>query len=77
MLQEGIVLISVLIIVEIIKRSSNGKVNRYLPFIALLLGVVAQVVYEGVNIENMFQGILIGGAAAGVYDFGSKTILDK
>ncbi len=77
MIQEGIVLVAVIIIAEILKRVTEGKYNRYLPAIVLILGIIGNVFYEGMSTESIFQGILIGGAAAGVYDFGAKTVLNK
>ena len=77
MLQEGLVLVAVMIIIEVLKQVLPETNKRLLPVIALLLGVLAQVTYSGFTIDNVFAGILVGGAAAGVYDFVNKTILDK
>lgn len=77
MIEEGIVLVAVMIIVEVIKKVTEGKHNKILPLVALLLGVIAQATYNGFTVDNIFAGVLIGGAAAGVYDVVNKTILDK
>ena len=65
-----------MIIVEVIKQVCGEKVKRYLPLIALVLGVVINVVINGVDPNEFVMGILLGGASAGIYDFTEQTILN-
>lgn len=80
-IENGIALITVLIIVEAIKRVTPEKYNRYLPLLALIIGGVANSLYvtftTGLTVEAIFAGIIMGGAAAGIYDVANKTILGK
>lgn len=80
-IENGIVLIAVIIIVEAIKYVLPEKYKRYLPLMSILIGATANALFvlatTGLTAEAVFQGIIIGGAAAGIYDFASKTVLNK
>lgn len=80
-LENSIILVSVMILVESIKIFLSDKNKRYLPLLSILIGVISQVGYNymsaGITPESVFQGIIIGGAAAGIYDLTNKTILKK
>ena len=53
--------------------------NRYIPLVAILIGVIiAFVSYMGnITVDNVLMGILYGASAAGLYDFGKQTVLGK
>lgn len=80
-IENGIVLIAVIIIVEAIKKIISDENKRYLPLMAIVIGMICNVGFAyfttGITAEAVFQGIIIGGAAAGIYDFASKTVLNK
>ena len=80
-IENGIVLIAVVLLVEAIKYVLAEKYKRYLPLISIFVGTIANTLFArftaGLTAEAVFQGIIIGGAAAGIYDFASKTVLNK
>lgn len=74
-LEQTSIVTAVMIIVEVVKKATNDKYNRFLPLLALLLGIAGNVALNGVSAESIVLGVLIGGGACGIYDFGSKTIV--
>jgi uncharacterized membrane protein YfbV (UPF0208 family) len=65
------------IVVEIIKRAKLLPI-RFLPFTSVIAGIVISCL-AGFTISPVaiLTGIVIGASAAGVYDVGKKTILNK
>ena len=63
---------AVYVIVEVVKRV-NVVSDRYLPLIAILVGVGLGIVYK----VDILLAILIGASACGIYDLGKKTVAGK
>lgn len=80
-LENSVTVVAVMILVESIKIFLPDEHKRYLPLVSIIIGVVSQLGYNymstGITPESIFQGIIIGGAAAGIYDLTNKTVLDK
>lgn len=80
-LENSVTVVAVMILVEAIKIFLPDEHKRYLPLVSIIIGVVSQLGYNymstGITPESIFQGIIIGGAAAGIYDLTNKTILKK
>jgi len=64
-------------IVEVIKGFELDK--RFLPIVAIVIGLVASIISNigGDIIMNIFTGIGIGLASCGLFDFGKKTVFGK
>lgn len=81
LIENSLILIAVVILVEVIKYVINDKYKRYLPLISVIIGILAQVSYDymtiGFTADSFFYGVIIGGAAAGIYDVATKTVLNK
>ncbi len=77
MIEQTTTLAGIIVVVEVIKKVTEDKITRWLPLISLLLGIGTNLMIAGVSPENILNGVLLGGAAAGIYDFGSKTVLDR
>lgn len=76
MVEIGIVIAVIVGLNELIKGAFDIP-TRYLPLISLLLGVIAGVFYLDGNLaESIFQGIIIGLSASGLFDQ-SKIITKK
>lgn len=80
-LENSVTVVAVMILVEAIKIFLPDDYKRYLPLVSIIIGVVSQLGYNymstGITPESIFQGIIIGGAAAGIYDLTNKTVLDN
>lgn len=80
-LENSVTVVAVMILVEAIKIFLPNEHKRYLPLVSIIIGVVSQLGYNymstGITPESIFQGIIIGGAAAGIYDLTNKTVLDN
>ena len=67
----------VMVLVEVIKRLGILE-KRWLPVVALAIGIAAGAVFAAVEpqkaAEHIVNGLLYGGAAAGIYDAGTSTI---
>lgn len=65
----------VMVLVEALKKTEKVD-SKFMPMIALSIGAVAGVVFAIVEpslaVEHVINGLLYGGAAAGIYD-ASKT----
>ena len=77
MIEQTTTLAGIIVVVEVIKKITEDKITRWLPLISLLLGIGTNLMIFGVSPENVLNGVLLGGAACGIYDFGSKTVLDR
>ena len=53
--------------------------TRFIPLLAIVIGVIASVVSNiaGALTLDIFTGIGIGLASCGLFDFGKKTIIGK
>jgi len=60
-------------LVEVIKRVTD-KLERFIPTIALAIGIGLNVLYYGISIENGIIGIAIGLSSMGLFSGGKKTI---
>lgn len=77
MMEQGMILAGIMVLVEVIKRVTGEGVKRFLPLISLVIGIGVNLLMTGSSSESMLTGVLLGGAACGLYDFGSKTVLDN
>lgn len=61
----------VMVLVEALKKTERVE-NRLLPIVALAIGITAGAVFAIVEpelaVEHIVNGLLYGGAAAGIYD---------
>ena len=84
-LQGTIVAISVTAIVQAIKtllcKNGNESYLNIIPLLSILIGILAQVVHRtfttGFHIESIFEGVIIGTIAMGIYDTSSIKPLGK
>lgn len=61
-MEQALILVPALFIVgELIKKSAI--LDKYIPLVLLVLGIVFSVFLLGFNIESVIQGILVTGAA--------------
>ncbi len=57
-------------VVEIIKRSFNGRINRFCPLLSVLVGATL-----GISLGmDWFASLTIGLAGSGLYDLGKSAI---
>ena len=61
-------------ITEGIKRL--GVPSRLMPIISMLLGIGYSYLIAG-NLDSWAEGLVVGLSAAGLWDLGKKTILNK
>ena len=84
-LQGTIVAISVTAIVQAIKtllcKNGNESYLNIIPLLSILIGILAQVAHRtfttGFHIESIFEGVIIGTIAMGIYDTSSIKPLGK
>lgn len=75
-IQIGYIVVLVLGVTYAIKKA--GINSRYLPLIALLLGVGTTYLFSGnVSFLATVSGVILGLSSSGLYDFGKKTVLGK
>ena len=65
----------VLGLVEAGKRA--GLPSRFAPLLSIALGVVAGLITNNDAVQGVVTGIYYGLAASGIYDIGTKTILNN
>ncbi len=68
----------VMVLVEALKKTERVE-NRLLPIIALVIGIAAGAVFAIVEpelaVEHIVNGLLYGGAAAGIYDASQTSLM--
>ena len=64
---ELVVLVACLIVGYIIKKSFNMIPNKYIPTILAVLGVILNPVVNGISVENVVYGALMGLASTGMH----------
>lgn len=52
-----------------------GVSSKYIPAINMGLGLLCGFFLTPFGIESIFKGLVLGASACGVYDFGTKTIV--
>ena len=73
---ESTVLVAIIIgITEAVKRT-NRLSSRYAALFAIFLGVVLMLLVNGDTMTNVFDGIIAGLTAAGLYS-GSKAAANR
>jgi hypothetical protein len=78
MLDTAFLVALVIALVEVLKRV--GVCTRWLPLIALALGVILNVAVKFVGVEAwdlIIGGIVVGLSSCGVWDISKKTIFGK
>lgn len=80
-IENGAILLAVYILVEVVKKIVDEEHKRYLPLIAIAIGLVAQCGFDismtSFTADSVLKGIIMGGATAGIYDLKNKTIQGK
>ena len=56
-----------------LKKTPNIK-NWYIPYILSVLGIVASVIIEGININSIIQGLIAAGIAVYSHQLGKQCI---
>lgn len=77
--------VGVSILLEVVKQTVGGIDNRYLPLVAMLLGVVVAVVANLIpelELNVSWLGLIVAGgiaglSASGLYDLTDKTVLNR
>lgn len=76
MIETTVLVASIIGIVQVIKSAFNFP-SRFVPILALTLGVVATTVYQGFGQEVVFAGIVAGLSASGLYSSVKKVAFNK
>jgi len=71
MLEFSIMVAVITGVVEVIKRAT-GLSTRYIPLLAVVLGVVYAVVFGDLSTDVAFQGLIAGLSSVGLYRTGQK-----
>ena len=58
---------------QVVKQLTD-KLDRFIPTLALIIGVGLNVLYYGVSVEHAIVGIAIGLSSMGLFSGGKKTI---
>jgi len=74
-LDIGAVVVLVIAICEAAKRA--GLLNRYIPLLAVILGLAGGIYFGGVSWLAVASGVMLGLSSSGLYDLGKKTVLNK
>lgn len=77
--------VGVSVLLEVVKHTVGGINNRYMPLIAMLLGVVVAVVANLIpelDLNISWLGLIVAGgiaglSASGLYDLTDKTVLNR
>jgi len=64
-------------LVEVFSKKAFNLPQRFIPASAIVFGVATGLVMIGLNIVGAVAGVLIGLAATGLWEFGSRTIGGK
>lgn len=74
-LQSGSIVVLIIAICQGIKRA--GISSRYIPIIAIVLGIIGAVYFDGVNWLATASGIILSLIAQGLYSGFKRTVLNK
>ena len=77
--------VGVSVLLEVVKQAVGGINERYLPLVAMLLGVVVAVaanLIPELELNISWLGLIIAGgiaglSASGLYDLTDKTVLNR
>lgn len=77
--------VGVSVLLEVVKQTVGGISERYLPLVAMLLGVVVSVVANFIpelDLNISWLGLIVAGgiaglSASGLYDLTDKTVLNR
>ena len=77
--------VGVSVLLEVVKQTFGGINERYLPLVAMLLGVVVAVVANLIpelELNISWLGLVVAGgiaglSASGLYDLTDKTVLNR
>jgi hypothetical protein len=64
---------------EVVKRIFGDKIDRFVPFISVIIGILLAVVssYQYFSAESVVRGVVVGLVACGLWDNTKKTLLGK
>jgi uncharacterized membrane protein (DUF106 family) len=70
-----------MIITAVIKKMTSKidpeMQDRILPAVSFLIGFILTLLFYPFDMGLIIIAIIVGGAGAGIYDFGKKAILNK
>nr|DAL52209.1 MAG TPA_asm: holin [Caudoviricetes sp.] len=77
--------VGVSVLLEVVKQTVGGISERYLPLVAMLLGVIVAVVANLIpelELNISWLGLVVAGgiaglSASGLYDLTDKTVLNR
>ena len=77
--------VGVSVLLEVVKQTVGGINERYLPLVAMLLGVVVAVLANlipALELNISWLGLIVAGgsaglSASGLYDLTDKTVLNR
>lgn len=75
-MEQTIVVLSIIVVLALCQGSKAFKrvtINRYVPLVALGLGVLASYIFKG----GIVLGLVIGLSAIGLYSGFRSVVLDK
>ena len=70
----GLIVIVILALCQGIKIA--GVKSRYIPLVAILLGIIGSVFYGGISSLTLLAGVLTGLSSSGLYSSG-KAMMGK
>lgn len=73
----GFIPVASMIITQVLKDSIIPTPSRIIPLISFLIGFGLMFLCFTPSLNLILPAILVGGASAGIYDLGKKTILGK
>lgn len=73
--QIGLIVVIVGAICEALKYV--GVHSRWMPLIAIVLGLAGAFVFDGINFLSTGAGVVIGLSTSGIYDVVKRTVLNK
>ena len=74
-IQIGFIVVIVIALCEAIKYA--GVKSRFIPIIAVILGLIGAYIYGGVNFLSSGAGLVLGLATTGGYRLLKTSILNK
>ena len=77
--------VGVSVLLEVVKQTVGGVNERYLPLVAMILGVIVAVVANLIpelELNISWLGLIVAGgiaglSASGLYDLTDKTVLNR
>ena len=71
----GYIVAASMIITQLVK--GLNVPSRFYPLVSFVFGVIMTSVVFGISTSSILPAIIVGGAGAGLFDLGKKTVLGK